>query len=124
MPLLSRTVLAAALASLAAAAPAQAAVSDTTLVVCNQATPVSLGGIYETDGLDPLPPARFTENLYVKPGNGKGLVHAASRSHALQVCEEAGADTITIDEDPEIDPGTGTGGSGDDGTAGGGGLNT
>lgn len=116
MPLLSRTALAAALASLAVAAPAQAQVDyDPLVAVCNQATPTSLGGnLIALDG-DPLPPARYAdEELYVKPGKGLGLQRAASRSHALQICAAA----------PVVDTGTDPRDGEDDGSSDGGGLNT
>ena len=85
----------AAVFALGAAAPAgQAAppVTDEDAVVCNQATPHSLGGHLESLPGDPTPPARYTKELKAHPGKGKGLVNAASNSPALQVCAEAAPD--------------------------------
>ena len=86
---LSRAAVAAILA-LAASAPAAMAtppVPDEGQTVCNQATPHSLGGDLATLPGDPLPPARYTTELKAHPGQGEGLVNAASKSHALQVCD-------------------------------------
>ena len=76
-----RLVLLGAIATLAVAAPTASAQQ-----VCNQATPHSLGGeLVATDG-DPTPPARYQQNLKAHPGQGAGLVNAASHSPALSLC--------------------------------------
>lgn len=78
----------AAVTALAFCAPAaQAAPSQT---VCNEATPVSLGGSYVALDGDPTPPARFTESLNAHRGTGEGLVTAAAHSPALALCGEGG----------------------------------
>jgi hypothetical protein len=111
---ITRGALAALLALAAAAPVAQAKPDfDSQLPVCNQATPTSLGGtLTATDG-DPLPPARFRDELLKqKPGNGKGLVNAASHSPALSVCgvaDDGGTtdpgDGGTTDPGDGVDPG-------------------
>jgi hypothetical protein len=57
------------------------------MTVCNEATPVSLGGMQTVEPGDPLPPARFRDELlHEHRGQGKGLAHAALHSPALQWC--------------------------------------
>jgi hypothetical protein len=87
-----RTTLLGALVALAASAPAAHAheYDPADVSVCNEATPVSLGGSLEALPGDPLPPARFAdERLQEHRGEGAGLVHAALHSPALQQCAPA-----------------------------------
>ena len=103
-----------AMLALGAAAPAGHA-DDVVLDVqgvCNQATPHSLGGSLETLPGDPTPPARYTKQLKLHPGKGKGLVNAAGNSPALQLCGVA----------PSTDGGGDNGGGEDGGGSGGGGV--
>lgn len=99
--ILRRSLLCSVVALAAAAPGAHADAPE----VCNQAAPVSLGGPLTTAGDDPLPPARYRDELlWAHPGRGAGLVGAAGRSPALAVCgfADAGGE----------DPGDGTGGGG------------
>ena len=91
--------------ALAVTAPGAYAAADADAPeVCNQATPVSLGGPLTTAGDDPLPPARYRDELlWAHRGKGRGLVNAAGNSPALAVCGFA---------DAGEDPGDGGGGGG------------
>jgi hypothetical protein len=73
--------------ALAAAPAAQAAPAGTSLPVCNQASPhFQGGGLVALDAPVDSPAARFTSDLTVLPGVGRGLVTAASKSPALTIC--------------------------------------
>lgn len=89
--MLNRTTLGTTLtiAALALGAPSAFAGQpylDTSLTVCNEATPVSLGGAYDATDGDPLPPARFQQRLFEHRGQGRGLINAAAKSPALSIC--------------------------------------
>jgi hypothetical protein len=81
-----------AAAVLALAAPAAQA-SDTETPVCNQASPHFQGGsLYALDAPVDSPAARYTENLWMVPGRGAGLVEAAGNSPSLTLCGGLGTD--------------------------------
>jgi hypothetical protein len=85
---------AAAVVALAVAPVAQARPS---VPVCNQASPhFQGGGLVALDPPVDSPAARYTDDLYQLPGNGEGLVNAASHSPALTVCGEDDGGGITI----------------------------
>ena len=65
---------------------AQADPDGPALPVCNEASPHFVGGTFTATDGDPNPPARYTIGLELLPGNGDGLVNAASHSPALSVC--------------------------------------
>jgi hypothetical protein len=82
--LLRATAGAAAVVALAAAPAAQA---DTSVPVCNQASPhFQGGGLVALDPPVDSPAARYTDDLSPLPGKGEGLVNAAGHSPALTVC--------------------------------------
>ena len=77
---------AAAVLALAAVPSAQASPS---LPVCNQASPhFQGGGLVALDPPVDSPAARYTDDLDRLPGNGAGLVNAASHSPSLTICGE------------------------------------
>jgi hypothetical protein len=83
---LLRAAAGAAAAVALAAAPAQASPS---VPVCNQASPhFQGGGLVALDPPVDSPAARYTDDLSPLPGQGEGLVNAASHSPALTVCGE------------------------------------
>jgi hypothetical protein len=69
-----------------ALAPASQAAAP---AVCNQASPhFQGGGLVALDPPVDSPAARYTDDLSPLPGQGKGLVRAASKSPALTLCGE------------------------------------
>jgi hypothetical protein len=81
---LRKLALAAATAALTLAAlPSAANATD----VCNEAENSWQGDYEMTETSDPRPPAFLRgKQMVVGNGNGKGLVRAAERSPALEVC--------------------------------------
>ncbi len=82
---------AAGAAAVLALAAAPAANANTSVPVCNQASPHFQGG--GLAALDPpvdSPAARYTDDLSTLPGRGEGLVTAAAHSPALTVCGDDG----------------------------------
>jgi hypothetical protein len=80
--------------ALAAAPAAQAAPPDTSVPVCNQASPhFQGGGLIALDPPVDSPAARYTDDLSPLPGKGNGLVNAASHSPALTLCGDGGGVT-------------------------------
>ena len=73
-----------------AALPSAANATD----VCNEAENSWQGDYEMTETSDPRPPAflRGKQMVLAKKGQGKGLVHAAERSPALEVCSGGGDD--------------------------------
>ena len=75
----------------APAAIAKQSMTDSNVIVCNQATPTSQGGnLLATDDATGSPAARYTSGLQGKPGNGAGLIRAAANSPALTLCAQPG----------------------------------
>jgi hypothetical protein len=96
--LASKLTLAAASAALAFAFAAPAAKAAD---VCNEAENSFQGGYTVGDRVDPNPPAFLRgSQMRVGEGHGAGLVNAAERSPALQVCSP-------VDANPGGDTGDG-----------------
>ncbi len=84
---------AATVLALALTPAAQARPGGPSVPVCNQASPhFQGGGLVALDPPVDSPAARYTDNLSPLPGQGAGLVTAASHSPALTVCGEGGGD--------------------------------
>jgi hypothetical protein len=89
-PVMNTTSLlraAAGAATVIALAAVPAAQASPSVPVCNQASPhFQGGGLVALDPPVDSPAARYTDNLTQLPGQGEGLVTAASHSPALTVC--------------------------------------
>ncbi|MEA2169949.1 MAG: hypothetical protein QOF76_3249 [Solirubrobacteraceae bacterium] len=81
-----------------AAIAKSAPTTDSSVYVCNQATPHSQGGTLDaTDAPTNSPAARYTTDLRAMPGQGGGLTRAAANSPALSQCSGP-----VDDEDPVV----------------------
>jgi hypothetical protein len=125
-PALAAGALSLALALAPATAQAKKADSAATnggapgVYVCNEAGMAFVDGTLDVidPAADPNPPARHKKDLYALPGQGNGLVNAASHSPALALCGEPTPPTSPSEGDwgDAGDPGTGDGGTGDYGS--------